>query len=99
MLSSRCKPGYLRKAKAKVDELWDQQSQLADMEYDGRNVDKQMRQIEKEIHKAEKEYDRLYRVWQNYLAKKLEMANNHEYIVADIPVLIETGEEIAANQL
>lgn len=100
MLSSRNKPGYLRAARAKVNELWEQQSALADQEYDGANVGKQMELIEKEIHKAEKEFDRLYRVWQNYLAKKLEIAKaNHESIVADIPIAIEIGEEMVANQL
>lgn len=104
MISSRNKPGWLRKAQHELDDLWDQHAGLSDLIEDC-NTDRQitpiytqLNRIEKDIEKAEHKYKKLYSIWNKYLGLKIERAKNNEPVVGVNENSIDTVNEILAKE-
>lgn len=103
MLMSRNKPQWLINARREVDELWKQQLELSDMVEMCRTreeaipIDQELAHIDKEIERAEAKYQKLYRVWDNYCARCVQLSY-HEPIVAKIIYPVEIGQELECER-
>ncbi len=99
MLTSRNKPQWLISARREADELWKRQLELSDLVEMCRTreeaipIDIELERINKECEKAEANYHKLYRVWDNYCARCVQLSY-HEPIVAKVLYPIEIGQEV-----